>query len=148
MILPRKNGFQNIKIKLNSRTWMTLESSVVIFQALKSLWPQWPQQPQWPQWPQWPRWPHFSKKTEFYVSIHSGTKMTYVEWIIKSFGTFFLGGCGGHPMIPKLNLKCKSQISKPNEYTDNIKSNSTYTFLSVRTKLKKKTLPSDTVYIA
>ena len=31
--------FQNIKIKLNSRTPMTLESSAVIFQALKPLQP-------------------------------------------------------------------------------------------------------------
>ena len=33
-----------------------------------------------------------------------------------------IGGCGGHPMRPKLNLKDKGQISKPNEYTDNFKS--------------------------
>ena len=30
----RKITYQKIKIKLNSRTWMTLKSSVVIFQAL------------------------------------------------------------------------------------------------------------------
>ena len=48
----KKNGFQNIKIKLNSTTWMALECSVVIFQALEYLRPQWPQQPQWLQWPQ------------------------------------------------------------------------------------------------
>ena len=61
----KNNGFQkqkkqaqNIKIKLNSTTWMTLECSVVIFQALEYMWPQWPQQPQWPQWP-WQ--PHFIK---------------------------------------------------------------------------------------
>ena len=47
---------------LNSRTWMTLKSSVVMFQALKTLQPHWPQQPQQPQWPQWPRQPHFIKK--------------------------------------------------------------------------------------
>ena len=50
----KNNVFQNIKIKLNSTTWMTLECSVVIFQALEYLWPQWPQQPQQPQQPQWP----------------------------------------------------------------------------------------------
>ena len=71
MILPKNNCFQNIKIKLNSTTWMTLECSVVIFQALEYLWPQWPQQPQQPQWPQWPQQPHFKKEiTEFYVSIN------------------------------------------------------------------------------
>ena len=67
-----------MKIKLNSTFWMTLECSVVIFQALEHLWPQWPQQPQQPQWPQWPRQPHFTKEiTEFYVSTNHGTKMTY-----------------------------------------------------------------------
>ena len=41
-------------------------------------------------------------------------------------------------MRQKLNLKDKCQISKPNEYTDNVKSNLTCIFLSVRAKLKKK----------
>ena len=36
----KNNGFQIIKIKLNSTTWMTLECSVVIFQALECIWPQ------------------------------------------------------------------------------------------------------------
>ena len=47
---------------MNSRTWTTLKSLVVIFQALKPLQPQLPQWPQQPQWPQWPRQPHFIKK--------------------------------------------------------------------------------------
>ena len=69
--------FQNIKIKLNSRTWMTLKSPVVIFQALEPLQPQWPQQPQQPQWPQWPRQPHFIKIfTDPDGWIIPGTKMT------------------------------------------------------------------------
>ena len=58
---PQKTFFQNVKIKLNSNAWMTLKSSVLIFQALKPLQPQWPQWPQQPQWPQWPRQPHFIK---------------------------------------------------------------------------------------
>ena len=62
MIPPKKTFFQNIKIKLNSNAWMTLKSSIVIFQALKPLQPQWPRQPQQPQWPQWPQQPHFIKK--------------------------------------------------------------------------------------
>ena len=53
--------FQNIKVKPNSRTWMTLKSSVVIFQTLEPQRPQWPLQPQQPQWPQWPQQPHFIK---------------------------------------------------------------------------------------
>ena len=69
--------FQNIKIKLNSRTWMTLKSSVVIFQALEPLQPQWPQQPQQPRWPQWPQQPHFTKELpEPDGWIIPGTKMT------------------------------------------------------------------------
>ena len=43
--------------------------------------------------------------------------------ILLIFGTLSLGGCGGHPMRPKLNLKDKSHMSTPNEYTDNLKSN-------------------------
>ena len=57
-----KSYFKTSKIKLNSRTWLPLKSSVVIFQALEPLQPQWPLQPQQPQWPQWPEQPHFIKK--------------------------------------------------------------------------------------
>ena len=49
-MIPLKNSFQNIKIKLNSTIWITLEYLSVIFQALEYLWPQWPRQP------------HFTKK--------------------------------------------------------------------------------------
>ena len=35
--------------------------------------------------------------------------------VLLIFGTLSLGGCGGHPMRPKLNLKDKAQISRPNE---------------------------------
>ena len=74
---PKILFFQNIKIKLNSRTWMTLKSPIVIFQALEPLQPQWPQQPQQPQWPQWPQQPHFIKKiTDPDGWIIPGTKMT------------------------------------------------------------------------
>ena len=48
-------------MKLNSRIWKTLKSSVVIFQTLEPLQPQWPPQPQQPPWPQWPLQPHFIK---------------------------------------------------------------------------------------
>ena len=50
-------------------------------------------------------------------------------------------------MRPKLNLKHKGQMSKPNEYTDKFKSNLICIVLSVRAKLEKNILPSDTVYI-
>ena len=61
--------------------------------------------------------------------------------ILLIFGTLSLGGCGGHPMRPKSNSKVKSQMSKPNEYTDNFKSNFICLFLSVRAKLKKTLCP-------
>ena len=77
MILPKTFSFQNIQIKLNLMTWMTLKSSVVIFQALEPLQPQWPQQPQQPRWPQWPQQPHFTKEVlKLDGSIIPGTKMT------------------------------------------------------------------------
>ena len=40
-------------------------------------------------------------------------------------------------MSTKLNSKDRDQMAKPNEYTDNLKSNLTCIFLSVRAKLKK-----------
>ena len=61
--------------------------------------------------------------------------------ILLIFSTLSLGGCGGHPMRPELNLKDKSQMSKPNEYTDNFKSNLICIFPSVRAKLKKTLCP-------
>ena len=77
---PKKRFFQNIKIKLNSNAWMTLKSSVVIFQALKPLQPQWPQWPQQPQWPQWPQQPHFIKKfTDPDGLIIPSTQMTNIS---------------------------------------------------------------------
>ena len=41
-------------------------------------------------------------------------------------------------MRPKSNIKDEGQMSKPNEYTDNFKTNLSCIFLSVRAKLKKK----------
>ena len=61
--------------------------------------------------------------------------------VLLIFGTLSLGGCGGHCMRPKLNLKDKGQMSTPNEYTDNFKLNLTCIFLSVRAKLKNPLCP-------
>ena len=61
--------------------------------------------------------------------------------VLLIFGTFSLWGCGGHPIRPKLNSKDKHQISTPNEYTVNFKSNLTCIFPSVRAKLKKTLCP-------
>ena len=61
--------------------------------------------------------------------------------ILLIFGTLSLGGCGGHPMRPKLNLKDKSQMSTPNEYTDNFKSNLILYFPLSGPNLKKPLCP-------
>ena len=102
--------FQNIKIKLNSRTWMTLKSSVEIFQTLEPLQPQWPPQPQQPPWPQWPLQPHFIKNiTDCDGWIIPGTKMTNTGpflWngsskiqFFTDISTISVRGCWGQLML-------------------------------------------------
>ena len=76
------------------------------------------------------------------LSMWNGSSKTHY---FIDFGTLSLGGCGGHSMRPKLNLKDKDQMSTPNEYTDNFKSNLTCIFLSSGATLEKNILPSDTV---
>ena len=44
-------------------------------------------------------------------------------------------------MRPKLDLMTKDQMSTPNKYADNFKSNLTCIFPSVRAKLKKTLCP-------
>ena len=61
--------------------------------------------------------------------------------ILLIFSTLSLGGIGGHPMSPELDLKDKSQMSRTNEYTDNFQSNSICIFTSVRAKSKKPLCP-------
>ena len=120
--------FQNIEIKLNSTTWLTLKSSVVNFQALEPLQPQWPLQPQQPQWPQWPQQPYFI--TIFNGpdgSMIFGTKMTNTgpflrnesskTQIFTDFRTFSVRGCWGQSMLLFWKLIHETQISKPPEAT-------------------------------
>ena len=77
MILPPKKVFQNIKIKMNSRTWMTLKSSVVIFQAVQLLQVHWPHLPLQHHWPLQPQKPYFTKLLPGPDGwIIPGTKMT------------------------------------------------------------------------
>ena len=120
--------FQNIKIKLNSRTWMTLKSSVVIFQTLEPLQPQWPLQPQQPPWPQWPLQPHFIKNiTDCDGWIIPGTKMTNTGPFLLNesskiqfftdISTISVGGCWGQPMLLFWKMIDETQISKPPEAT-------------------------------
>ena len=91
-----KYFFKTSKMKLNSRTWMTLKSPVVIFQALEPLQPQWPQQPQRPQRPQRPQWPwqpHFIKRIADPDDwIIPGTKIT-------NNGPFLLNGSLKNPIF-------------------------------------------------
>jgi hypothetical protein len=81
MILLKKTFFQNIKIKLNSNTWMNLKSLVVIFQALKPLQPQWLQRS---------RQSHFIKEFTdpdvLVIPKHQNDQYQslFVEWIIKN----------------------------------------------------------------
>ena len=110
MILTKNICFQNIKIKLNPGTWMTLQSSVVIFQALEPLQPQWPLQPPQPQWPQRPQQPHFIKIfTQFDHWIIPSTQMTNtilfcgMDHQKSKFSlisdTLSVGGCWGQLML-------------------------------------------------
>ena len=71
MILPKNNCFQNIKIKSNSTTWMTLMSSLEISETLEPLQPQWPLQPQQPPWPQWPQNPFFFKTLVNFIVFYT-----------------------------------------------------------------------------
>ena len=135
MILPKKKVFQNIKIKLNSRTWMTQKSSVVIFQALELLQPHWPHRPQQPHWPLQPQKPYFTHKKNPGPDnwIIPGTKITNAGPFLwngsskSNFSltsdTFSVGGCWGQPLlffwkmvvVPKNSLSQHSRtIFKPN----------------------------------
>ena len=128
MILPKTFCFQNIKLKLNSRTWMTLKSSAVIFQTLEPLQPQWPLQPQRPPWPQWPLQPHFIKNiTDCDGWIIPGTKMTITGpflWngsskiqFFTDISTISVGGCWGQPMLLFWKLMDENQMSTTPEAT-------------------------------
>ena len=128
MILPIDFFFQNIKIKLNLRTCMTLKFSVVIFQALAPLRPQWPLQPQQPPWPQWPLQPHSIKKnTAPYDWIIPGIEMTTTGFVLSNgssklqyftdIWTFSVRGCWGQPMLLFWELVDETQMSTPPEPT-------------------------------
>ena len=125
MIIPQIPFFQNIKIKLKSRTWMTLKSSLVIFQALEPLQPQQPHRPLQPQWPQQSLKPYFIKELpDLDDWIVPGTKMTNAGpflWngsskiqFFTDFSTFSAQGCWGQPMLLFENwfkkLKCPNLL--------------------------------------
>jgi hypothetical protein len=62
--------------KVNSRTWITLKSLVVIFQALQPLQPHWPHQPLQLHWPHQPLQPYFIiEYPDSDGSMIPGTKM-------------------------------------------------------------------------
>ena len=133
MILPIDFFFQNIKIKLNLRTCMTLKSSVVIFQAFKPLRPQWPLQPQQPPWSQWPLQPHFIKKitasddwiTPCIKMTNTGSFLSNGSSKLQIFTdiwTFSVRGCWGQPMSLFWELVDETQMSTPPEPTRDHKS--------------------------
>ena len=158
MILPQKTLFQNIKIKLNSNAWMTLKSSVVIFQALKPLQPQWPQWPQQPQWPQWPRQPHFIKKiTDPDGLIIPSTQMTNTSpflWNGSSKIQFFTDIW--YTFCPRLvRPACVTFLktgwwnsNAPHSgYQNHLKTNSSLRISICQTQFKKDVSIWDTLYI-
>ena len=112
-------SFRNIQIKLNLMTWMTLKSSVVIFQALELLRPQWSQ---------WPLQPHFIKNITYCDGwIIPGTKMTNIGpflWNGSSKINFFfyistisVRGCWGQPMLIFWKLVDETQMPTTPEAT-------------------------------
>ena len=135
--------FQNIKIKLNSRTWMTLKSSVEIFQTLEPLQPQWPPQPQQPPWPQWPLQPHFIKNiTDCDGWIIPGTKMTNTGPFLGNgsskiqfftdISTISVGGCWGQGMTLFWKLVDEMQMPTTLEATSDHSSRKFSIFLPLR----------------
>ena len=114
-----KTFFQNKKIKLNSRTWMTLKSSVEIFQALEPLKPQWPLQPRQPLWPQWPLLPYFMKILMLLMVGYSlSTKLP-----------IFVLFCGMD------HQRTKYSLISPQDFRTTLKQILACIFLSVRPKL-------------
>ena len=120
--------FQNIKIKLNSRTWMTLKSPVEIFQTLEPMQPRWPPQPPQPPWPQWPSQPHFMKNiTDCDGWIIPVTKMTNTGPFLGNgpskiqfftdISTISVGGCWGQPMSLFWKLVDETQMPTTPEAT-------------------------------
>ena len=143
MILPPKKVFQNIKIKMNSRTWMTLKSSVVIFQALELLQPHWPHQPLQPHWLLQPQKPYFTKVLPDPNDwIIPGTKMTNTgpfcemdhqksNFLLIS-DTLSVGGCWGQPMLFFWKMVMVPRNSLSQHSRTILKPNLTYISLSVR----------------
>ena len=84
--------FRKIKIKLNSRTWMTLKPSAVIFRTVEPLQPHCPHRPLQPHWSLQPQKHYFTKELHDPDGwIIPDTKFQndqywhlFVEWIIKN----------------------------------------------------------------
>ena len=90
--------------KAEIQTWMTLKSSLVIFQAIEPLQPQQPHWPLQPLWPQRPLKPYFIKKRpDLDNCIVPGTKMNSAGPFLSNqsskiqfftdFSIFSVGGC-------------------------------------------------------
>ena len=145
MIQTQKTFFQNIKIKLNPNSWMTLKSSVVIFLALTPLQPLWPQRPQQPQ---WPRQPHFIKKsTDPDDLIILGTQLTNTSSFLSNgsskiqfftkIGNISVGGWWGQSVLLFWKLVVMPKNIQSQHSKSTFKQNLTCIFLSVRVNLKE-----------
>ena len=91
MILTKNICFQNIKIKLNLITSITLKSSVLIFRALEPLQPHWPHRTRQPHWPKQPPGPFLwngSSKINFFF--------WYISDVVSVGGTRSLHYQGRH----------------------------------------------------
>ena len=134
-ILISSTSFQNIKIKLNSRTWMTLKSSVVICQALEPLQPQGTPKPK----------TTSMTSMTFTASFHQkntapdgwilpGNQMTNTDpflWhgssktqIFTDIWSFSIKGCWGQPILVFWKLFDEIKISKPQDFKTTFKKNS------------------------
>ena len=148
MIQTQNTFFQNIKIKLNPNSWMTLKSSVVIFQALTPLQPQWPQWPQQPQWPQWPRQPHLIKNsTDPDDLIILGTQLTNTSSFLSNgssklqfftkIGNISVGGWWGQSVLLFWKLVVMPKNIQSQHSKSTFKQNLTCILLFVRVNLKE-----------
>ena len=124
----RKHVSQNIKIMLNSRTWMTLKSTAVIFQALEPRQPHWPQRPRQPLWHHWPLQPYFIKGNPGPDGwIIPGSKMIKIGpffWnesskihFLQIFDTLAVRCCWGQLIQLFWKMVDKTQMATPPEHT-------------------------------
>ena len=141
---------------MNSRTMMTLKSSIMIFQALETTVASltsvasatslastastalFSQKTSWSWW-----FDHQWHQIDQYCSFFCGMVRQKSELSL-IYGTVSVGGCWGQPMLLFWKLVDKTQMPWPQEYTDTFKQTVLCIFLSVRVNLKE-TFQCDTL---